>query len=58
MRDLDLERKFRVLLASPLSDGLARIIEDAYRMLPMAYKEHEDELEHGAPAGSWPFRRS
>jgi transcriptional regulator with XRE-family HTH domain len=42
LRELELERKFRVLLASPLSDGVARIIEESYRMLPLAPPDLED----------------
>ena len=30
----DLERKFQELLASPLGEGLARIVEESYRILP------------------------
>jgi transcriptional regulator with XRE-family HTH domain len=32
--DLELERKFRVLLASPLRGGVSRIVEEAFRLLP------------------------
>src|SRR4051812_40836183 len=38
LQALELERKFRVLLASPLRDGLARIVEEAYRLLPVEYQ--------------------
>ena len=31
----DLMEKFRVLLASPLADGVARIIEESFRLLPI-----------------------
>ena len=31
----DLIEKFRVLLASPLADGVARIIEESFRLLPI-----------------------
>jgi transcriptional regulator with XRE-family HTH domain len=30
----ELDRKFRELLASPLGEGLARIVEETYRILP------------------------
>ncbi|WP_435015939.1 helix-turn-helix domain-containing protein [Tundrisphaera sp. TA3] len=33
-RDRDLERKFHELLESPLGEGLARIVEESYRILP------------------------
>ncbi len=32
----DLDRKFRELLASPLGEGVARIVEETYRILPHA----------------------
>ena len=32
--DRDLERKFTELLASPLGEGVARIVEESYRLLP------------------------
>lgn len=31
---MDLERKFQELLASPLGEGVARIVEESYRILP------------------------
>lgn len=34
LRDFELERKFRVLLNSPLRDAVARIVEETYRLLP------------------------
>jgi hypothetical protein len=33
-RDEELLQKFQELLASPLGDGLARLIEESHRMLP------------------------
>jgi transcriptional regulator with XRE-family HTH domain len=33
LRAFELERKFRELLASPLGEGLARIVEESYRLL-------------------------
>ena len=36
-RERELERKFHALLASPLGEGLARILEESYRLLPRAY---------------------
>ncbi len=33
-RERDLERKFQELLRSPLGDGLARIVEESFRLLP------------------------
>lgn len=35
-REHDLDRKFHELLASPLGEGVARIVEESYRILPMA----------------------
>jgi transcriptional regulator with XRE-family HTH domain len=35
----ELERKFHELLASPLGDGLARIVEASYRILPKPVTE-------------------
>ncbi len=32
--DRDLDRKFRELLASPLGESVARIVEESYRILP------------------------
>jgi transcriptional regulator with XRE-family HTH domain len=34
-RGEELMEKFRVLLASPLADGVARIIEESFRLLPI-----------------------
>jgi transcriptional regulator with XRE-family HTH domain len=31
----DLVEKFRMLLASPLADGIARIVEESFRLLPI-----------------------
>lgn len=31
----DLERKFHALLDSPLGEGMAKIVEESYRLLPM-----------------------
>lgn len=33
LRDLDLERKFRLLLGSPLRESIARIIDESYRLV-------------------------
>ncbi len=38
-RDSDLDRKFRELLASPLGEGVARIVEESHRILPRALVE-------------------
>jgi transcriptional regulator with XRE-family HTH domain len=35
--------KFRVLLASPLADGVARIVEESYRLLPIIPPPGEEE---------------
>jgi transcriptional regulator with XRE-family HTH domain len=34
LRDFELERKFRILLSSPLRDAMARIVEETFRLLP------------------------
>jgi hypothetical protein len=34
-RERDLTKKLHELLASPLGEGVARIVEESYRMLPM-----------------------
>src|SRR5690349_18019606 len=33
-READLHRKFHELLASPMGEGIARIVEESYRLLP------------------------
>jgi transcriptional regulator with XRE-family HTH domain len=33
-RDRDIERKFTELLRTPLGEGLARIVEETYRLMP------------------------
>jgi len=38
-RERDLTKKLHELLASPLGEGVARIVEESYRMLPM-YQVH------------------
>ena len=35
IRERDLTKKLHELLASPLGEGVARIVEESYRMLPM-----------------------
>jgi transcriptional regulator with XRE-family HTH domain len=35
LRERDLTKKLHELLASPLGEGVARIVEESYRMLPM-----------------------
>jgi transcriptional regulator with XRE-family HTH domain len=34
LRELDLERKYRVLLRSPLRDAMVRIVEASFQLLP------------------------
>ncbi len=36
----DLDRKFHEILASPLGEGVARIVEETYRILPHASADH------------------
>jgi transcriptional regulator with XRE-family HTH domain len=38
-RNGDLDRKFREILASPLGEGVARIVEETHRFLPHAFAE-------------------
>ena len=38
----DLTRKLHELLSSPLRDGVARILEDSYRMLPIGQGQKSD----------------
>ncbi len=38
-REIDLDRKFRELLASPLGEGVARIVEESHRILPRTLAE-------------------
>jgi transcriptional regulator with XRE-family HTH domain len=38
-RSGDLDRKFHELLASPLGEGVARIVEETHRILPQAHHE-------------------
>jgi transcriptional regulator with XRE-family HTH domain len=38
-RNGDLDRKFHELLASPLGEGVARIVEETYRILPHGFAE-------------------
>lgn len=38
-RERDLTKKLHELLASPLGEGVARIVEESYRMLPMWHNE-------------------
>ncbi|GIW87692.1 MAG: hypothetical protein KatS3mg108_2016 [Isosphaeraceae bacterium] len=33
LRDLDLERKFQILLNSPLRESIARIVDESYRLV-------------------------
>jgi transcriptional regulator with XRE-family HTH domain len=40
VRSGEIDRKFQELLASPLGEGLARIVEESYRILPRALAEN------------------
>jgi transcriptional regulator with XRE-family HTH domain len=46
----ELMEKFRVLLASPLADGVARIIEESFRLLPIIPPPTAGESQGYAPA--------
>jgi transcriptional regulator with XRE-family HTH domain len=39
LRELELERKYRVLLRSPLRDAMIRIVEASYQLLPPETRE-------------------
>jgi transcriptional regulator with XRE-family HTH domain len=39
LRELDLERKYRVLLRSPLRDAMIRIVEASFQLLPPETRE-------------------
>lgn len=39
LRDFELERKFRILLNSPLRDAVSRIVEETFRLLPTDARE-------------------
>ena len=45
----ELIEKFRVLLASPLAEGVARIIEESFRLLPIIPPNVSPELPGYAP---------
>ncbi len=38
LRDLELEHRFRILLSSPLREGIARIIEESFQLLPEPFR--------------------
>ena len=46
----DLMEKFRVLLASPLADGVARIVEESFRLLPIIPPPTAGDSSGYAPA--------
>src|SRR5205814_3602837 len=46
----ELMEKFRVLLASPLAEGVARIVEESFRLLPIIPPPAAGESSGYAPA--------
>ena len=55
----ELMEKFRVLLASPLAEGVARIIEESFRLLPIIPPPQVGESSGYAPANEIePARRA
>jgi len=45
-RGEELLEKFRLLLASPLADGVARIVEESFRLLPIIPPPARSETSH------------
>jgi transcriptional regulator with XRE-family HTH domain len=55
----ELIEKFRVLLASPLAEGVARIVEESYRLLPIIPSPISGESpRYTSPSEIDPTRRS
>lgn len=49
-RGEELLEKFRLLLTSPMAEGVARIVEESYRLLPIIPSGHSnDSQSYGAP---------
>ncbi len=49
-RGEELLEKFRLLLASPMAEGVARIVEESYRLLPIIPSAHASEPQgYAAP---------
>jgi hypothetical protein len=46
----ELLEKFRVLLASPLAEGVARIVEESFRLLPIIPPPTTEDNSSYAPA--------
>ena len=49
-RGEELIEKFRLLLASPMADGVARIVEESFRLLPIIPPPVRNEASHYIPA--------
>jgi len=49
-RGEELVEKFRLLLASPLADGVARIVEESFRLLPIIPPPARNEPSHYMPS--------
>lgn len=48
LRDLELEHQFRILLASPLREGIARIVEESYQLLPESFRASVEARRHSS----------
>lgn len=57
-RGEELMEKFRLLLASPLADGIARIVEESFRLLPIIPPPVKSDISHYVNAMDEPVRRS
>ncbi len=53
----ELMQKFRVLLASPMAEGIARIVEESFRLLPIISPPASGDGPHYAPAREIPAGR-
>jgi transcriptional regulator with XRE-family HTH domain len=49
-RAAELIEKFRLLLASPMAEGVARIVEESFRLLPIIPPPVSGEPSHYSPA--------
>jgi transcriptional regulator with XRE-family HTH domain len=49
-RATDLQAKFRMLLGSPLAEGVARIVEESFRLLPIIPPPAPGDVTSYAPA--------
>lgn len=52
-RGEELIEKFRLLLTSPMAEGIARIVEESYRLLPIIPSAHSSESQSYAAAADF-----